>query len=67
MEYASNYGSKALNSNKFACLENMSMLDTDKRIPSPQLSGSRSMGPREYGRDYNLPMTVGVHAMVVVN
>ncbi|XP_076664476.1 eukaryotic translation initiation factor 4 gamma isoform X6 [Andrena cerasifolii] len=48
----SNYGSKALNSNKFACLENMSMLDTDKRITSPQLSGSRSMGPREYGRDY---------------
>ncbi|XP_076249202.1 eukaryotic translation initiation factor 4 gamma [Calliopsis andreniformis] len=39
-------------SNKFACLENVSMLDQDKRMPSPQLSGSRSTGPREYGRDY---------------
>lgn len=35
----SNCGSKTINSNKFACLENVSMLDQDKRIPSPQLSG----------------------------
>ncbi|CAL7944670.1 unnamed protein product [Xylocopa violacea] len=48
----SNYGSKAINSNKFACLDNVSTLDQDKRITSPQLSGSRSTGPREYGRDY---------------
>ncbi|XP_017890862.1 eukaryotic translation initiation factor 4 gamma 3-like isoform X3 [Ceratina calcarata] len=49
-----NCGSKAINSNKFACLqlENISTLDQDKRITSPQLSGSRSTGPREYGRDY---------------
>ncbi|KAG7197148.1 hypothetical protein KM043_007233 [Ampulex compressa] len=40
------------NSNKFACLENMSTLDQDKRIMPPQVSASRSIGPREYGRDY---------------
>ncbi|XP_016915134.2 eukaryotic translation initiation factor 4 gamma 3 isoform X4 [Apis cerana] len=48
----SSCGSKAINSNKFACLENVSTLDQDKRMTSPQLSGSRSTGPREYGRDY---------------
>ena len=48
----SSCGSKAINSNKFACLENVSNLDQDKRKTSPQLSGSRSTGPREYGRDY---------------
>ncbi|XP_076621218.1 eukaryotic translation initiation factor 4 gamma isoform X1 [Colletes latitarsis] len=47
----SNYGPKAMNSNKFACLENMSSLDQEKRMMSPQLSGSRSTGPT-YGRDY---------------
>ncbi|KAK9303146.1 hypothetical protein QLX08_005097 [Tetragonisca angustula] len=48
----SSCGSKAINSNKFACLENVSNLEQDKRMTSPQLSGSRSTGPREYGRDY---------------
>ncbi|XP_076181960.1 eukaryotic translation initiation factor 4 gamma isoform X3 [Ptiloglossa arizonensis] len=48
----SNCGSRAMNSNKFACLENMSNLDQDKRMMSPHLSGSRSTGPREYSRDY---------------
>ncbi|XP_015438876.1 PREDICTED: eukaryotic translation initiation factor 4 gamma 3-like isoform X3 [Dufourea novaeangliae] len=47
-----NCGSKAVYSNKFACLQNMPILDQDKQIMSPQLSGSRSTGPREYGRDY---------------
>lgn len=35
----SNCGSTAINSNKFACLENVSTVDQDKRMPSPQLSG----------------------------
>nr|XP_012148386.1 PREDICTED: eukaryotic translation initiation factor 4 gamma 3-like isoform X3 [Megachile rotundata] len=48
----SNCGTKAINSNKFAMLENMSTLDQEKRMPSPQLPGLRSTGPREYGRDY---------------
>ncbi|CAK9810287.1 Eukaryotic translation initiation factor 4 gamma 3 [Anthophora quadrimaculata] len=51
---SSNCSSKTMNSNKFACLENITILDHDKRITSPQLSGSRSTGPREYGRDYKL-------------
>ncbi|XP_039302709.1 eukaryotic translation initiation factor 4 gamma 3 [Solenopsis invicta] len=44
--------SKTISSNKFACLENMSNLDQDKRMPPLPLSGSRSTGPRECGRDY---------------
>ncbi|XP_070158179.1 eukaryotic translation initiation factor 4 gamma isoform X5 [Polyergus mexicanus] len=41
------------NTNKFACLDNMSNLDQDKKMSSlPPLSGSRSTGPRESGRDY---------------
>ncbi|XP_076646708.1 eukaryotic translation initiation factor 4 gamma isoform X1 [Halictus rubicundus] len=48
----SNCGLKAINSNKFACLQNMPTFDQEKRMMSPQLSGSRSTGPREYGRDY---------------
>ncbi|XP_054004810.1 eukaryotic translation initiation factor 4 gamma 3-like isoform X2 [Hylaeus anthracinus] len=48
-----NSGSKAMSSsNKFACLGNVTSLDQDKRVMSPQLFGSRSTGPREYGRDY---------------
>lgn len=31
--------SKTISSNKFACLENMSNLDQDKRMPPLQLSG----------------------------
>ncbi|XP_076376961.1 eukaryotic translation initiation factor 4 gamma isoform X2 [Megalopta genalis] len=48
---ASNCGLKTINTNKFACLQNMPF-DQEKRMISPQLSGSRSIGPREYGRDY---------------
>ncbi|KAL0133320.1 hypothetical protein PUN28_000815 [Cardiocondyla obscurior] len=44
--------SKTISSNKFACLENMSNLDQDKRMPPLPLSGSRSTGPRECSRDY---------------
>ncbi|XP_012235318.2 eukaryotic translation initiation factor 4 gamma 3 isoform X2 [Linepithema humile] len=44
--------SKTISANKFACLENMSNLDQDKRMPPLPLSGSRSTGPRECGRDY---------------
>ncbi|XP_019698474.2 eukaryotic translation initiation factor 4 gamma 1 isoform X4 [Harpegnathos saltator] len=40
---------KTISANKFACLENMSNFDQDKRMPLP-LSGSRSTGP--CGRDY---------------
>nr|XP_031840128.1 eukaryotic translation initiation factor 4 gamma 3-like [Nomia melanderi] len=51
----SNCGLKTINSNKFACLQNMPpTFEQDKRMMSPQLSGSRSTGPREYGRDYKL-------------
>ncbi|XP_066598673.1 eukaryotic translation initiation factor 4 gamma 3-like isoform X2 [Prorops nasuta] len=39
--------SKTITPNKFACLDQMSM-DQEKRAPL-QLSGSRSIGPREYG------------------
>ncbi|XP_078052636.1 eukaryotic translation initiation factor 4 gamma isoform X2 [Augochlora pura] len=48
---ASNCGLKTINTNKFACLQNMPF-DQEKRMMPPQLSGSRSIGPREYGRDY---------------
>ncbi|XP_011331702.1 eukaryotic translation initiation factor 4 gamma 3 isoform X2 [Ooceraea biroi] len=45
--------SKTISSNKFACLENMSNFENqDRRMPSLPLSGSRSTGPRECGRDY---------------
>ncbi|KAK2588140.1 hypothetical protein KPH14_004191 [Odynerus spinipes] len=44
--------SKTINSNKFACLENISTIEQDKRMPPLPLSGSRSTGPRDYGRDY---------------
>lgn len=46
--------SKTINSNKFACLENISTLEQDKRMPLP-LSGSRSTGSRDYSRDYKSP------------
>lgn len=36
---ASNCSSKTINSNKYALLQNISTLDQDKRISSPQLSG----------------------------
>nr|KAF7435190.1 hypothetical protein H0235_003381 [Vespula pensylvanica] len=43
---------KTINSNKFACLENITAIEQDRRMPPLQLSGSRSTGPRDYGRDY---------------
>ncbi|XP_011251008.1 eukaryotic translation initiation factor 4 gamma 3 isoform X6 [Camponotus floridanus] len=49
----SNSNSKTItNTNKFACLDNMPNLDQDKKMPPLPLSGSRSTGPRESGRDY---------------
>ncbi|XP_015180094.1 PREDICTED: eukaryotic translation initiation factor 4 gamma 1 isoform X3 [Polistes dominula] len=38
--------------NKFALLENINTIEQDRRMPPLPLSGSRSTGPRDYGRDY---------------
>ncbi|XP_043492134.1 eukaryotic translation initiation factor 4 gamma 3-like isoform X5 [Polistes fuscatus] len=38
--------------NKFALLDNINTIEQDRRMPPLPLSGSRSTGPRDYGRDY---------------
>ncbi|KAI4491072.1 hypothetical protein M0802_010489 [Mischocyttarus mexicanus] len=43
---------KTINSNKFALLDNINTIEQDRRMPPLPLSGSRSTGPRDYGRDY---------------